>query len=114
MLRLDTMFEAMEKVKLIRERLKIAQSRQKSYADMRKRDLNFEVGDFVYLKISPIKEVKRFGKKGKLSRRYVGPYRILSHIGKVAYELKFPAGLSTIHPMFHVLCLRRVSVTLPL
>ena len=81
----DSVFEAMEKVKLIRERLKTAQSRQKSYADVRRRDLEFEVGDLVYLKISPMRGVKRFGKKGKLSPRYVGPYKILSHVGKVAF-----------------------------
>ena len=66
----DAVFEAMEKVKLIRERLKIAQSHQKSYAGVRRRDLEFEVGDLVYLKISPMKGVKRFGKKGNLSPRW--------------------------------------------
>ncbi|KAF3625198.1 Two-component response regulator ARR22 [Capsicum annuum] len=69
----DAVFEAMEKVKLIRERLKTAQCHQKLYADVRRRDLEFEVGDLVYLKISPMKGVKRFGKKGKLSPRYIDP-----------------------------------------
>ena len=78
----NSVFEAMEKVKLIRERLKTAQSHQKSYADVRRRDLEFEVGDLVYLKISPMRGVKRFEKKGKLSPRYVGPYKILSRVGK--------------------------------
>lgn len=68
------MFEVMEKVKFIRERLKTVQSRQKSYAYMRRRDLEFEVGDLMYLKISPRKGVKRFSKRGKLSPRYVSPY----------------------------------------
>ena len=83
----DSVFEAMEKVKLIRERLKTAQSRQKSYMDVRRRDLEFEVGDLVYLKISPMRGAKRFGKKGKLSPHYVGPHKILSCVGKVAYEV---------------------------
>ena len=83
----DLVFEAMEKVRLIRERLKSAQSRQKSYSDNRRKDIEFEVNDWVYLKISPMKGVMRFGKKGKLSPRYIGPYRILRRVGKVAYEL---------------------------
>lgn len=103
----DSVFEAMEKVKLIRERLKTAQSRQKSYADVRRRDLEFEVGDLVYLKISPMRGVKRFGKKGKLSPRYVGPYKILSRVGKVAYEVELPSELSSVHPIFHVSMLRK-------
>ena len=69
----DVVFEAMEKVKFIRERLKTTYNHQKSYADVRRRGLEFEVGDLVYLKISPVKGVKRFGKKRKLSPWYVGP-----------------------------------------
>ena len=103
----DSVFEAMEKVKLIRERLKTAQSRQKSYADVRRRDLEFEVGDLVYLKISPMRGVKRFGKKGKLSPRYVGPYKILSRVGKLAYAVELPSELSSVHPIFHVSMLRK-------
>ncbi|KAH0633271.1 hypothetical protein KY284_036057 [Solanum tuberosum] len=79
--------EAIEKVRLIRERLKMAQSRPKSYVNVRRRDLEFDVHDRVYLKISPMKGIMRFGKKGKLSPWYVGPYQILRRIGKVAYEL---------------------------
>ena len=75
----------MDKVKLIRDRLKTAQSRQKSYADVRRRELEFQVDDWVFLKVSPMKEVMRFGKKGKFSPRYVGPYKILKRVGKVAY-----------------------------
>ena len=103
----DSVFETMEKVKFIRERLKTAQSRQKSYADVRRRDLEFEVGDLVYLKISPMRGVKRFGKKGKLSPRYVGHYKILSCVGKVAYEVELPSELSSVHPIFHVSMLRK-------
>ncbi|XP_049373445.1 uncharacterized protein LOC125838428 [Solanum verrucosum] len=72
----DLVHQAMEKVKVIQERLKMAQSRQKSYTDVRRRALEFEIDDWVYLKVSPVKGVMRFGKKGKLSPRYIGPYRI--------------------------------------
>ena len=87
--------------------MKTTQSHQKSYVDVRRRDLEFEVDDLVYLKISPMKGVKRFGKKGKLNPRYVGPYRVLSRVGKVAYEVQLPAELSTIHYIFHVSMLKK-------
>ena len=98
----DSVLDAMEKVQLIKDRLKTAQSRQKSYADVRRRELEFQVADWVFLKVSPMKGVMRFGKKGKLSPRYVGPYRILKRIGKVAYELELPADLTAVHPVFHI------------
>ena len=79
----DSVLDAMEKVQLIRDRLKTAQSRQKSYADVRRRELEFQVDDWVFLKVSPMKGVMRFGKKGKLSPRYVGPYKILKRICKL-------------------------------
>ena len=82
----DSVLYAMEKVQLIRDRLKTIQSRQKSYADVRRRELEFQVEYWVFLKVSPMKGVMRFGKIGKLSPRYVGPYKILKRIGKVAYE----------------------------
>ncbi|WMV45529.1 hypothetical protein MTR67_038914 [Solanum verrucosum] len=91
--------DALEKVKMIRERLKTAQSRQKSYADVRRRALEFKVGDWVYLKVSPMKGVVRFGKKGKLSPRYVGPYEITRRVGKVAYELGLPKEMELVHPI---------------
>src|SRR5687767_9069646 len=103
----DLVFDAMEKVRLIRERLKSAQSRQKSYLDKRRKDIKFEVNDWVYLKISPMKGVMRFGKKGKLSPRYIGPYKILRRVGKVAYELDLPNDLAMVHPVFHVSLLRK-------
>ena len=84
----DSVVYAMEKVQLIRDKLKTAQSRQQSYADVRRRELEFQVDDWVFLKVSPMKVVMRFGKKGKLSPRYVVPYKILKRIGKVAYELE--------------------------
>ncbi|XP_070036773.1 uncharacterized protein [Nicotiana tomentosiformis] len=94
--------QAMEKVKLIRNRLRTAQSRQNSYADVRRRDLEFDVEDWVFLKVSPMKGVMRFGNKGKLSPRYVGPYKIIRRIGRVAYELDLPLELQAVHPVFHV------------
>ncbi|WMV24634.1 hypothetical protein MTR67_018019 [Solanum verrucosum] len=80
----------------------VAQSRQKSYIDARRRDLEFEVHDWVYVKILPMKGVMKFGKKGKLSPRFVGPYKILRRVGKVAYELDLPNELASVHPVFHV------------
>ena len=96
-----------EKVKVVRENLKIARDRQKRYADNRRRDLQFKRGDRVFLKISPWKGVLRFGKRGKLSPRYIGPYEILSKVGPVAYKLKLPPELSRIHDTFHVSMLRK-------
>ncbi len=81
------MKEAEEKVKLVKDRLKIAQSRQKSYADPKRREVTYEVGDRSYLRVSPLRGVKRFGVKGKLAPRYVGPFKILSRKGEVAMRL---------------------------
>ncbi|KAH0669578.1 hypothetical protein KY285_023739 [Solanum tuberosum] len=103
----DLVMDALEKVRMIRERLKTAQSRQKSYADVRRRDLEFKVGDWVYLKVSLMKVVVRFGKKGKLSPRYVGPYEIIRRVGKVAYELGLPKEMELVYPVFHVSMLRK-------
>ncbi|WMV19191.1 hypothetical protein MTR67_012576 [Solanum verrucosum] len=99
--------EAMEKVQLIRDRLKIAQSHQKSYADVRRIDLEFEIDDWVFLESVTYEGVMRFGKKGKLSPRYVGPYRILKRVGNVAYELELPAELVAVHPVFHIFLLKK-------
>ncbi|WMV13938.1 hypothetical protein MTR67_007323 [Solanum verrucosum] len=82
--------QAMDKVKIIQERLKTMQIHQKSYTDVRRKDLEFEVDDWVYLKVSPLKGVLRFYKKGKLSPRYIGPYKISKRIGGVAYEFELP------------------------
>ena len=92
---------------MIRDRLTTAYSRQKSYADNRKWPLEFDVGDHVYLKISPMKGVMRFGSKGKLSPRSVGPYEILHRVGGVSYELAFPTELASVHPVFHVSMLKK-------
>ena len=74
----------------------------KSYVDVRRRELEFQVDDWVFLKVSPIKAVIKFGKKGKLSPRYVGSYKILKRVGKVAYELELPAELAAVHPLVHI------------
>ena len=96
-----------DKVKLIHERLKTSVSRQKRYADVRRRELQFEVGDKVFLKVSPIRGIMRFGQRGKLSRRFIGPYEILSRVGEVAYRLALPPELSGVHNVFHVSMLRK-------
>jgi hypothetical protein len=75
---------------MIRENLRVAQSRQKSYADKRMRDLSFEVGDFVYLKVSPMRGTRRFQVKGKLAPRYAGPFKIVDCKGEVTYQLELP------------------------
>ena len=98
--------ESSEVVKLIRERMLSAQSRQRSYADPKRRDHVFKVGDRVFLKVSPMKGVMRFGKKGKLAPRYVGPYEILRKVGSVAFELALPPDFPPVHPVFHVSLLR--------
>ncbi|WMV54862.1 hypothetical protein MTR67_048247 [Solanum verrucosum] len=95
----ELVYEAIEKVRLIRERLRTAQSWQKSYADVRRRDLEFEVNDWVYLKILPMKGDMWFGKREKLSPRYAGPYQIFRRVGKVAYDLDLPNELAPIHPI---------------
>ncbi|GJS14306.1 reverse transcriptase domain-containing protein [Tanacetum coccineum] len=110
--------ETTDKVVLIKEKLKAARDRQKSYADNRRKPLEFEVGDRVMLKVSPWKGVIRFGKKGKLAPRYVGPFEILERIGLVAYRLRLPEELSGVHDTFHVSnlkkCLADASLHVPL
>ncbi|GJS89148.1 reverse transcriptase domain-containing protein [Tanacetum coccineum] len=110
--------ETTEKIFQIKERLKTARSRQKSYADKRRKPLEFEVGDRVLLKVSPWKGVVRFGKKGKLAPRYVGPFEIIERVGPVAYRLKLPQELSCVHDTFHVSnlkkCLAEPDVQVPL
>ncbi|GKV03839.1 hypothetical protein SLEP1_g16082 [Rubroshorea leprosula] len=99
--------QSSEIVQLIKERLRAAQSRQKSYADRRRRDLEFEVGDHVFLKVSPTRGILRFGILGKLSPRYIGPYPILERIGEVAYKLELLGNLAGVHDVFHVSLLRK-------
>src|SRR5438132_14405256 len=99
--------EAKEKVRAIQNHLKTAQSRQKSYSDKRHRPLEFEIGSWAYLRVSPMKGVHRFGVKGKLAPRYIGPFQILQQCGSVAYQLKLPPHLSSTHDVFHISQLKR-------
>ncbi|GJR10028.1 putative reverse transcriptase domain-containing protein [Tanacetum coccineum] len=103
---------------LIKEKLKATRDRQKSYADNRRKPLEFEVGDQVLLKVLPWKGVMRLGKKGKLAPRYVGPFEILERIGPVAYRLRLPIELSEVHDTFHVSnlkkCLADATLHVPL
>ena len=94
--------EAQEQVNIIQSHLKAAQSHHKTYVDKRRRPLQFEVGDHVYLKVSPMRGVHRFGVRGKLSPRYVGPYKVLERCGPVAYCLQLPDILKAVHNVFHV------------
>jgi hypothetical protein len=103
----DVLEEAEKQVRMIRENLRVAQSRQKSYVDHRRRELSFEVGDFVYLKVSPIRGLRRFKVRGKLTPRFIGPFKILEKRGEVAYQLVLPPQLSDVHDMFHVSQLRK-------
>ncbi|KAK6140572.1 hypothetical protein DH2020_025685 [Rehmannia glutinosa] len=102
--------ETMEKVKLIKEQIRTAQSRQKSYADKRRKDLEFEVGDEVFLRLSPWKGLINPKKGGKLSPRYVRPYKILQRIGKLAYRLELPAPYAGMHNVFHVSRLKKYQL----
>ncbi|KAK1682237.1 hypothetical protein QYE76_043085 [Lolium multiflorum] len=103
----DVLREAEKKVHKIREYLKTAQSRQKSYADKRRREMTFEIGDFVYLKVSPLKGMQRFQLKGKLAPRYVGPFKVLSRRGEVSYKLELPEEMAAVHDVFHISLLRK-------
>jgi hypothetical protein len=114
----EVLKDAEKQVKMVRESLKVAQSQQKSYADKRRRDLSFEFGDFVYLKVSPMRGIHRFKVKGKLAPRYVGPFMIVDRRGEVAYQLELPPQISDVHDVFHVSqlkkCLRVPEEQLPM
>ncbi|XP_017976410.1 PREDICTED: uncharacterized protein LOC108661929 [Theobroma cacao] len=110
LLGLEIVQEATDKIQLIQDRLLTSQSQHKSYADHRRRDLGIEVGDHVFLKVSPIKGIMRLGKKGKLSSRYIGTFEILEKLGVVAYRLTLPADVSNIHLVFHVSVLRNYNL----
>ncbi|GKB88986.1 putative reverse transcriptase domain-containing protein [Tanacetum coccineum] len=98
----EIIHETTEKIVQIRHRLQAARDRQRSYANVRRKPLKFQVGDRVMLKVSPRKGVIRFGKRGKLNLRYIGPFKILERIGPVAYKLELPEELSNVHSTFHV------------
>jgi hypothetical protein len=103
----DIVTEAEEKVRQMRANLLTAQSRQKSYIDKRRCALEFEVGDRIYFRVSPMKGVRRFDIKGKLAPRYIGPYPILEKYGPLAYRVELPSRLSGVHNVFHVSQLKR-------
>jgi hypothetical protein len=110
--------ETEEQVWLIRENLRTAQSRQKSYADIRRRQLEFKEGDQVYPKVSLIWGMRRFKVRGKLSPCFIGPFLILKRVGEVAYQLELPDHLEDVHDVFHVSqlkkCLRVLEEQLPM
>jgi len=106
-LRPDIVVQIVDKVRQIREHLQAAQNRQKSWADVRRRPLEFNIGDYVFLKISPTKRVIRFGVRGKLSPRYIGPFKVVERIGEVTYKLALPPSLIRIHNVFHISHLRK-------
>ncbi|XP_052880536.1 uncharacterized protein LOC128286837 [Gossypium arboreum] len=103
---LELVSETEDKVRLIRDRLKAAFDRQKPYADLKRREIEYFMEDFVVLKVSLWKKVLRFGCKGKLSPRFIGSYRILKRVGPVAYQLELLPELDRIHDVFHISMLR--------
>jgi hypothetical protein len=104
---LDILEEAEKQVRMVKENLRVTQSRQKSYADHRRRVLSLEVRDFVYLKVSPMRGLHRFKVRGKLAPRFIGPFKILEKRGEVAYQLELPPQLSEVHNVFHVSQLKK-------
>ncbi|GKC68734.1 putative reverse transcriptase domain-containing protein [Tanacetum coccineum] len=106
--------ETTEKIVQIKQRMQAARDRQKSYADLKRKPMEFQVGDKVMLKVSPWKGVVRFGKRGKLNPRYVGPFKVLEKVGEVAYKLKLPEVLSRVHNTFHVSNLKKCYADEPL
>ena len=98
----DLIKESEQKVKLIRDRLKVAQSRQKSYANSKRKETVYEVGERVYLRVSPLRGGKCFGVRGKLAPCFVGADKVLERMGEVAYKLELPKGLTGVHDVFHV------------
>jgi hypothetical protein len=114
----DLVEEAEATVRCIQDYLKAAKSRQETYANKRRRPLEFEVGDHVYLRVSPMKSMKRFGVKGKLAPRYIRPFPILEKCGTVAFKLDLPPSLARVHNIFHMSQLKKclkapVDVVLP-
>ncbi|GJV41386.1 putative reverse transcriptase domain-containing protein [Tanacetum coccineum] len=106
--------ETTERIVQIKQRMQAARDRQKSYADLKRKPMEFQVGDKVMLKVSPWKGVVRFGKRGKLNPRYVGPFKVLGKVGEVAYKLELPEELSRVHNTFHVSNLKKCYADEPL
>ena len=94
--------EASERVEEIKRKLRVARDRKKKYTDRRWRSSEFAVGDQVFLKVYPLRNVIRFGRRGKLAPRFIGPFRIVERVGSLAYHLDLPAKLSGVHDVFHV------------
>ena len=103
----DIVKDTEEKVQVIRQRLKAASDRKKSYADLKRKDIEYEVGDKVFLKVLPWKKVLKFGKKGNLSSRFIGSYEVLERIILVVYCFVLPLELAKLHDIFHVSMMRR-------
>ncbi|GJW23950.1 hypothetical protein Tco_0037761 [Tanacetum coccineum] len=110
----ELIHETTKKIVQIKQRIQSARDRQKSYADVRRKPLEFQVGDRVMLKVSPWKGVIRFGKRGKLNPRYIGPFKVLARVGPVAYRLELPHQLSRVHRKFHVSNLKKCISDEPL
>ncbi|GKE16645.1 putative reverse transcriptase domain-containing protein [Tanacetum coccineum] len=114
----EIIHETTEKIVRIRQRLQAARDRQKSYANVRRKPLEFQVGDRIMLKVSPRKGVIRFGKRGKLNPWYIGPFKILKRVDPVVYTLELPEELSNVHSTFHVSnlkkCLSDESLIIPM
>jgi hypothetical protein len=114
----DILQEVEKQVRMVRENLRVAQLRWKSYADHSRRELSFEVGDFVYLEVSPMRGLHHFKVRGKLALRFIGPFKILEKRGEVAYHLELPPQLSDVHDVFHESqlkkCLRVPKEQLPM
>ena len=106
----DLIGDTSEKVELIRKLFLTAQSPQKSYADRRRRPLEFEAGDYVFLKVMPKRGVVRFDKQGKLSPRFIRPFEVLERVSAIAYRLALPPSLSSVHEVFHVSMLQKYTL----
>ncbi|GKC98147.1 putative reverse transcriptase domain-containing protein [Tanacetum coccineum] len=106
--------ETTKKIVQIKQRMQTARDRQKSYADRKRKPMEFQVGDKVMLKVLPWKGVVRFGKRGKSNPRYVGPFKVLGKVGEVAYKLELPEELSRVHNTFHVSNLKKCYADEPL
>jgi hypothetical protein len=114
----DILQEAVKQVRMVRENMWVAQSRQKSYTNHRSRELSFEVKDFIYLKLSPMRGLRRFKVRGKLTPMFIGPFKILDKIGNVAYQLELLPQLFDVHDVFRVSqlmkCLRVPEEQIPM
>ena len=103
----DLVHQSEELVRIVQENLKAAQSRQKSNYDRKHKEMVYQPGEYAYLRVTPMRGTHRFGIKGKLAPRYIGPFRIISRSGPVTYRLELPPNLSQVHDVFHVSQLRR-------